>query len=451
MARRRRAAAGTGESPPEGLRSKQYTGAKITDEGIAQLRARIPLRGLGGATGGGGRAAAPGGMLPHCRVAHEDTIRHFVHAYGDDNPLWSDPEYAAKTRWGGIIAPPGYSAGGGPEPGSERSYTDQERALLRGDPLRGVHAFASGGRSEFWAPLRPGRTTFSRSQLVGVEMKKSEFANRAVHEWSASASRDDTGQLIGMNLGLFIRTERETAEKTGKYKDIVIEPYTDEQIREIDEQYAREKPRGAEPRYWEQVNEGDEIDPLVKGPLTLTDILVWHVGVGMGIYGVSSHRMAYKNRQRLRGFYIPNELHWPDVAQRCHWDSGYAQSIGNPYAYDYGAMRTRWLMHLCTDWMGDDGWLWKIDYETRRFNYLGDVHWMRGRITRKYLAEGERPAVDLDIQGENQSGEITCPGHATILLPSLEHGPVRLPDPPGGAKTLEELMQVLIRRYNGEE
>ena len=33
----------------------------------------------------------------------------------------------------------------------------------------------------------------------------------------------------------------------------------------------------------------------------------------------------------------------------------------------------------------------------------------------------------------NQRGELTTPGHATILLPSREHGAVRLPDPPGGA------------------
>ena len=37
----------------------------------------------------------------------------------------------------------------------------------------------------------------------------------------------------------------------------------------------------------------------------------------------------------------------------------------------------------------------------------------------------------------NQRGEVTTPGRATILLPSREHGPVRLPDPPGGASDLQ--------------
>jgi len=94
-------------------------------------------------------------------------------------------------------------------------------------------------------------------------------------------------------------------------------------------------------------------------------------------------------------------------------------------------MRETWLIHLCTDWMGDNGWLWKLDCEFRRFNYVGDTQWLHGTVVRRYLAEGTRPAVDLDLTAVNQRGELTTPGHATVLLPSREHGAVRLPDPPG--------------------
>jgi hypothetical protein len=105
---------------------------------------------------------------------------------------------------------------------------------------------------------------------------------------------------------------------------------------------------------------------------------------------------------------------------------------------------------LCTDWMGDDAWLWRLDCEFRKFNYVGDAHWMRGRVTRKYLADGERPAVDLDLWGENQRGLITTPGHASVLLPSREHGPVRLPDPPGGASDLQGALDAIVERFAEE-
>jgi hypothetical protein len=47
----------------------------------------------------------------------------------------------------------------------------------------------------------------------------------------------------------------------------------------------------------------------------------------------------------------------------------------------------------------------------------------------------------------NQRGEVTTPGHATILLPSREHGPVRLPDPPGGATDLQQALEAIAERF----
>ena len=124
-----------------------------------------------------------------------------------------------------------------------------------------------------------------------------------------------------------------------------------------------------------------------------------------------------------------------------------ARQAGNPTTYDYGRMRETWLIHLCTDWMGDDAWLWKLDCEFRRFNYVGDTQWLRGTVTRHYLAAGDRPAVDLDVVAENQRGEVTTPGHATILLPSREHGPVRLPEPPGGATDLPAALDAIAAGF----
>ena len=65
----------------------------ITDEAIAQLRARVGV-------------AEPHPMPPHYLRPGTDAFRHVAVAYGDDNPLWCDPAYGLKTRWDGPIAPP---------------------------------------------------------------------------------------------------------------------------------------------------------------------------------------------------------------------------------------------------------------------------------------------------------------------------------------------------------
>jgi hypothetical protein len=321
------------------------------------------------------------------------------------------------------------------------------RELMKGDPLRGVHAFYSASSREWWAPLYPDKRVWRRNALVGVLDKASEFAERAVHEWTAQVFREHDGPILSGQYRLMIRTERSKARQRKKYDDVAIVPYTDDQIADIDAQYQREAARGKEPRWWEGVSVGDEVGPMVKGPLTVTDMVCWHAGMGMGLYGVKPLRLAAQNRKRVPRFFYRDDLNVPDVQQRVHWDPELARRAGNPTTYDYGRMRETWLIHLCTDWMGDDAWLWKLDCEFRRFNYVGDTQWLGGRVTDRYLAEGDRPAVDLELWATNQRGEVTTPGHATILLPSHERGDVRLPDPPTGTTDLQSALDAIAARF----
>ncbi len=45
-------------------------------------------------------------IMQHNREATLDTIRNYAHGIGDDNPLWCDEEYAAKSVHGGVVGPP---------------------------------------------------------------------------------------------------------------------------------------------------------------------------------------------------------------------------------------------------------------------------------------------------------------------------------------------------------
>jgi acyl dehydratase len=412
----------------------------ITDEGVQRLRERIGV-------------AHPHTQPPHYRLPNEDAFRHVAEAYGDDNPLWCDPHYGQTTRWGGPIAPP-HLVGGDTLVGEDEvtKLDDEAASLMKGDPLRGAHAFYSGSFREWWNPLRPGTRVTRRNALVGVHDKVGDFAGRAVHEWSAEVFAAAGGPVLSGQYRLMIRTEREKAVDRAANDAVELRAYTDDEIAGIDAALSveRDQRRGADPRWWEDVNEGDELPPLVKGPMRVTDMVVWHTGVGMGLYGVKALRLGYDQRQRMPRFFKPDDLNIPDVQQRVHWDPSWARAAGNPTTYDYGRMRETWLIHLCTDWMGDDAWLWKLDCQFRKFNYVGDTHWMRGKVTRKYLADGHRPAVDLEVWGENQRGDTTTPGHASILLPSHDHGPVQLPDAPGNATTCQDALDALAARFATE-
>ncbi|MCU1459129.1 MAG: hypothetical protein JWL73_3221, partial [Actinomycetia bacterium] len=231
---------------------------EITDEGVQRLVDRIGI-------------PEPHPVPPHYFRPGLDAFRHVATAYGDDNPLWSDPAHGATTRWGGPIASP-VLVGGDSLIGEDEvtAVAPEHHELMKGDPLRGVHAFYSASAREWWAPLAPEHRVFRRNALVGVHDKPSEFADRAIHEWTGQVFRDDAGALLSAQYRLMIRTERTKARKRKKYDAVTVAPYTDEQLAEIDAQYASEDPRGADPRWFEDVGEGDGVGPMVKGPLTVT-------------------------------------------------------------------------------------------------------------------------------------------------------------------------------------
>ena len=133
---------------------------------MARLRARIGV-------------PEPNPAPPRYRCPNTDAFRQVAEAYGDDNPLWCDPAYAAATRWAGPLAPPAL-VGGDSLIGEDevREVAAEHRELLRGDPLRGVHAYYSASAREWWSPLRPDRRLHRRNALVGVLDKASEFAKR---------------------------------------------------------------------------------------------------------------------------------------------------------------------------------------------------------------------------------------------------------------------------------
>lgn len=111
-------------------------------------------------------------------------------------------------------------------------------------------------------------------------------------------------------------------------------------------------------------------------------------------------------------------------------------------SYDYGAMRETWLTHLITDWMGDDAWLWKLSCQHRRFNYIGDTSWVRGKVVDKVTSEAGHE-VHLEVWVENQRGETTTPGTAVVLLPT-RGAAVQLPKPP--ADSLQGMLDHDIAR-----
>lgn len=353
-------------------------------------------------------------------VATPDALRNWALGVGDDNPLYTEEDYGINTRWGtqighgtqmGHIKSPMY---GDPIP---EEIQKQTKSLFRG-----VHVFVSGGTWDWYRPLRPDDRIFSYRGEETLNVKQSEFAGRSVIQVSRDVAINQFGEVLGVYRILRVLTERKQSRAKGKYAEITAAHYTDADYEKIDAIYAQEKPLGAAKRYWEDVKVDDELNPMVKGPTTITEMIAFHAGgYGFVPYGLRSSRVGYKNRKRIAPFYVKNAQGVFDVAQRLHWDSEWAKAIGNPMAYDYGVQRQCWFYHHVSDWAGDDACIIKLEDSIRKFNYMGDVQFLTGKVVAKREENGQK-VVDLELHMINQRETETAYGTATVALPSRADG-----------------------------
>jgi acyl dehydratase len=367
---------------------------KITDEALESLRGRIgvPIEST---------------AEPWCHEATRDNIRHYAHGIGDDNPLWCDPDYAATTRYGGIVALP--------------SFLFATSRIVSGyvGGLPGVHAMWAGADWTWHKPVLRNDEIRTEASLKSLIEHQTRFAGRAIQQIYHVAFFNQAGDRVAEADSWCFRTDRDEAREKGtKYTEVRARPqasYSEDQLAKIYNYYHHEEVRGATPRYWEDVAVDDRLPTMVKGPMTVTGFIAYAQGWG-GLY-IRANKLAWQQVRAHPGLGIKNRFGVPDCPERVHWEEEFALMVGAPGAYDYGPERCSWLTHHLTNWMGDDGFLRTAKSQIRRHNPVGDALFINGHVTRKFV-EDRRHLVEIAQEARNQDDELSASGTGVIELPA---------------------------------
>jgi len=103
-------------------------------------------------------------------------------------------------------------------------------------------------------------------------------------------------------------------------------------------------------------------------------------------------------------------------AHRIHYDAPYAATEGYSAPVIHGPFQGGLLSRMVSAWAGGTGVIKRLSYTHRGMALLGDTLTCRGKIAKKYEADGA-PLVDLALSVETQSGEVTTLGRATVAFP----------------------------------
>ena len=139
----------------------------------------------------------------------------------------------------------------------------------------------------------------------------------------------------------------------------------------------------AEQRYYEDVEVGEELTPIVKYPTTMQ--LVKFAASSSDYYQI-------------------------------HYDKDFAVRQGLPGVIVHGWLGLSFLGSMVAEWAGERGRIVKLDGGYKGINRVHEELFCYARVSRKYEEDGER-RVRLELRVENPAAEKTLTGSAVVILP----------------------------------
>jgi acyl dehydratase len=337
---------------------------------------------------------------PRWEEVGKELIIRFALAIGSRNSLYMSDELVSTNLMGAMLG----------HPTILYCFDD----TLIAPKLPGVHALYAGADWEFFRPVLLHDRITPTARLLDVERKTGEFCGPMALQTGEVVYRNQEDEDISRVTSYVMRTPRDPARERGKYMGIPRYRYSPDDMEAIDRDYESEEIRGDVPRYWEDVEVGEQIPSIVKGPLASDDMLNF-IDI---VRGTLSFSYFLEHRRRH-----PQDVYWdPETGMPDSWDASMtkdsvAQAFGFPFSHDSGIQRVCWLENMVTNWMSNLGFLEGLKVRLVRPNFIYDTTWCKGRVTGKSIQDGS-PRVEMEVWCENQRGEVTARGSATAALVS---------------------------------
>jgi acyl dehydratase len=337
----------------------------------------------------------------------EDAIRRFCDSIGDVNPLYRSPEYARKTIYGEIIAPPSFL-------NAVSSLNAKSVTGMPGLDFR-LAGFDAGVSVEWFKPLRLG-DEFSVVEIPTriVDLTREDTAVQFLTH-SDKVYKNQKDEIVAVADATVMQMAMGPAGKGVQMKTPKVRHFSEQEVEDWYHLMEQEEIRGAEPRFWEDVNVGDQLPPThhVFGMMECVAFMTGRLGGGSWRFSMGRN---WGGGEMWREQLDP-ESGLPDFSG-FHMTDAAAQRRGTPRAAAVGVQLYCWLCHLLTNWMGDIGFLKKVSFQVRRSLYRDSLAICKGEVVKKYVENGEH-RVDLKVEMVDHNGDAPIPNaSATVILPS---------------------------------
>jgi len=316
----------------------------------------------------------------------EEMAYDLADAIQDPNPMYSDSDYAARSRFGKLLCPP-LATWKDIAPSMGFFGAGQESHFQVPLPFNG-YGLNGGSDWQFLRPVYVGDWITRRFRVLDIYEKQGRsgplvFVVRQETQTNQHGQVVNLAKRVSIHRALSAEPQASTAN-VGAVREPPLQPVPvsspgpDTIIPKL-----LGPPR--EQRYYEDVAAGMELQPVVKGPITTTHLVRWAAANG--------------NYARI------------------HWDLPFAQlRQGLSNVVVNGSLKNQYLGQLLLDFAGDEGWFKRFYVEHRGMDYPDDVITAYGTVTEKAEQDGVG-YLTCRVGLRNSRGEETASGSATVVLP----------------------------------
>lgn len=322
-----------------------------------------------------------------------DQARHYLNGIGDINPRW-DPD--------------------GPGDEVQPTYLSSVMyPMLHGEPMEvPLSSLIAGMDYRFHEPIRLGDDLDGTARIKSVFEKGDPEEKRYVFVIS-EVTYTRNGEEVATAEGTMIRA---TQRGTELLEERDPPEYSGRTLDEFEQTYEAEIDRletVPETPDFEALSVGDELPTIVRGPLTIADMVCWNAGRGP-TYGANV--LNYRQRKNSPHNTVTNpKTGWMQKTSHQHEDVWLCDQRGMPLPFANGVMMWAWTSPLVTNWMGESGFLVRHEGNLEKPYYYGDVLWLDGEITDTDERDAE---VAIEWEAINQDDESVLTGESAVRFPN---------------------------------
>jgi hypothetical protein len=358
---------------------------------------------------------------------HNNEFRRWAQAMHYPNLLHFDHDYAAVSRFGRLVAPQSFTIA------AAEGHGACPAAVGR---IPESHLIFGG--DEWWfygARLFAGDRVIHEKIPFDYVVKDTKFAGPTCFQRGDNNYYKEDGTMFAKQRSTAIRYRRDLAVEMGSMTETDDPPWTDAELADIEarklEYINMMHELGHGKRYWDDVKVGDQLAARVFGPHSVASFATEWRAYLMNLWG-SAHRNQDCDPVKL-GFVGPMagwemdpvlEKVNPEATDgayigpsRGHLFTRWAQFVGMPRAYGYGASMGAWILDYLAGWAGEWGQVLHCNSQYRGPAFSGDITIMTGEITGKLINADGRPVVQVNSKMANQSGATLATAKSEVELP----------------------------------